>query len=166
MMNVHDGWDWWHALLRVGAAAIAGVWAAVSPGVPYMLLCTGFVVLDCASAFALGRRVARRYGNKESGDAGKFKSWRLGRMIMSLVHIYSVVLLAHFAQVLITEGSPLDLRKLVAGAVCGWQFWSYLENCASCNGARWAKVARKILADKTARHLNIDMRNINGYEKD
>jgi hypothetical protein len=52
---------------------------------------------------------------------------------------------------------PFNVCKIVAGAVCGWQFWSFLENKASCNGAKWASKAKKILVDKTNRHFDVQL---------
>ena len=38
---------------------------------------------------------------------------------------------------------------------CLVQFVSILENESTCNGATWAKVLQKIVADKTDRHFNV-----------
>lgn len=156
MMDMENS-VWWQLLLRWCVSVMGAVWSAILPGMPYVLLCTGFVLLDCWSACALGRRVARWMPEKASVDAGKVKSWRLGKVVRTLTEIYAVLLLAHFAQECMPQIVKVDLRQVVAGAVCGWQFWSYLENKASCNGARWAVLARKFLADKSSRHLNINM---------
>ncbi len=157
MMTCNGDLNWWYCVWKWCVAAGAAAGTALMPGVPYMLLCTGFVLLDCWSACALGRRVARVHPDAAEKDAGKVKSWKLAKVVPTLAEIYAVILLAHFTQVYVADGCAADLRKVVAGAVCGWQFWSYLENCASCNGAVWAGMARKFLADKTARHLNIDL---------
>jgi hypothetical protein len=55
---------------------------------------------------------------------------------------------------------PIKLTNIVAGAVCFWQVWSMLENESSCNNARWAKIAQRILVDKTERHFDIDLREL------
>lgn len=162
MMDMENS-VWWQPVLRWCVTAGVAVWSAVLPGMPYLLLCTGFVLLDCWSACALGRRVAKLMPEKALADAGKVKSWRLGKVVRTLAEIYAVLLLVHFAQICMPQVVKVDLRQVVASAVCGWQFWSYLENKASCNGARWASLARRFLADKTSRHLNI---NICDDEKD
>lgn len=149
--------EWWHPAMKWSVSVLAALWGIVGPSIPYLMVCTGFVLLDCWSACALGRRVARRLPGRAARDAGKVKSWKLARVVGTLVEVYAVLLLAHFAQLCMPDLVTVDLRQMVAAAVCGWQFWSYLENKASCNGARWAKVARKFLADKTSRHLNINI---------
>lgn len=37
---------------------------------------------------------------------------------------------------------------------------SILENESTCNGAAWARVVQKIVADKTERHFNIKLKEL------
>lgn len=132
----------------------AAVFTIIQPALPYLMICTGFVFLDCYSAYRLAQRVKRQHPDKATG---KLRSEKMRHIIITLIEVYSVVLLAYFAQAYITSELPVNLTKIVSGAVCGWQFWSYLENSASCNGAKWANAAKKILIDKTERHFDIDL---------
>lgn len=135
---------------------LSGLFAIIEPALPYFLICTGFVALDCYSAWQLARRVKVKYPEKASG---KFLSEKVGHVFRTLSEICVVLLLVHFAQTYIANDIPVNLTKIVAGAICGWQFWSYLENSSSCNGAKWAKTAKKIFIDKTERHFDIDLPN-------
>ena len=45
------------------------------------------------------------------------------------------------------------MLRFCAGAVCFWQAVSVLENESSCSNASWARIARRFLIDKAARHL-------------
>jgi hypothetical protein len=74
--------------------------------------------------------------------------------------------MAYFIQVHITDGLPVDLTKVAAGAICFWQLWSILENESSCNGAKWAKIMQKILVDKTSRHFDIDLSDLQSESKE
>ena len=135
---------------------LAALLALVEPALNYLLLCTGFIMLDCYSAWRLARRVKAAHPARASG---KFRSEKMRHIFITLAEVYAVVLLAYFAQTLLMTDFPIELPinlpKIVAAAVCGWQFWSYLENSASCTNAKWAKTARDILVDKTARHFDI-----------
>lgn len=142
---------------RWAMALLAAVWAIIEPSLPYLLLCTGFIFLDCYSAWRLAKRVKKAHPTRATG---KLVSEKMRHVFRTLAEVYAVVLLVYYAQVHITGSLPFDLTKVVAGAVCGWQFWSYLENSASCNGAKWAKAASKILIDKTSRHFDIDIHDI------
>lgn len=138
--------------------AASAIFAIVQPALPYLLICTGFVFLDCYSAWKLAQRVKKAHPRRASG---KLRSEKMRHVFVTLIEVYAVVLLVYFAQVHIADDLPVNITKVVAGAVCGWQFWSYLENTASCNGAKWAKTARNILIDKTERHFDINISDLN-----
>lgn len=142
---------------------LSALFAIVQPALPYFLICLGFVMLDLYSAWRLAKRVSRKYPEKASG---KFLSEKLGPVFRTVAEICVVVLLAHFAQTYITDEMPFNLTKIVCAAICGWQFWSYLENSSSCNGAKWAQAARNIFIDKTERHFDIDLHNFQRTDKD
>lgn len=138
--------------------AVSAIFAIVQPALPYLLICTGFVFLDCYSAWKLAQRVKKAHPRRASG---KLRSEKMRHVFVTLIEVYAVVLLVYFAQVHIADDLPVNITKVVAGAVCGWQFWSYLENTASCNGAKWAKTARNVLIDKTERHFDINISDLN-----
>lgn len=138
-------------------AIASALFTIIEPAVPYLLICTGFIFLDCYSAWRLAQRVRTAHPDKASG---KLRSDRLRNIFRTLVEVYAVVLLVYFAQIHIAGELPFSITKVVAGAVCGWQFWSFLENSASCNGAKWAVAARRILIDKTERHFDIQLSDI------
>jgi hypothetical protein len=129
----------------------------VEPALPYLLICYGFICLDCYSAYELSKRVKAKYQDKAGEACGKFRSDKLGHVFSTIAQVTAVVLLVYFAQKYIFADMPFNVCKIVAGAVCGWQFWSFLENKASCNGAKWASKAKKILVDKTNRHFDVQL---------
>lgn len=137
---------------------VSAIFAIIQPALPYLLICTGFVFLDCYSAWKLAQRVKKTHPRRATG---KLRSEKMRHVFVTLIEVYAVVLLVYFAQVHIADDLPVNITKVVAGAVCGWQFWSYLENTASCNGAKWARTARKILIDKTERHFDINISDLN-----
>ncbi len=138
-------------------AIASAIFTIIEPALPYMLLCTGFVFLDCWSAYKLARRVRKAHPEKATG---KLRSEKLRNIFITLAEVYAVVLLVYYAQIQIAADLPINISKIVVGAVCGWQFWSYLENSASCNGAKWARAAQRVLIDKTERHFDIKIPEI------
>jgi len=133
---------------------IGAVCAFLEPTVPFILICTLAVLCDCYTAWALSRRVKNKYPGVNDG---KFKSKYAGRVFMTLLKVYALAILAFLIENFIFEGLPVKLANIVAGAVCFWQVWSMLENESSCNEAKWAKIAQRILIDKTERHFNINL---------
>ncbi len=133
---------------------LGAVWAVVEPQIPFMLICTLAVLMDCFTAWQLGRRVRKKYPDKADG---KFKSEHAGKIFVTLLKIYALIVLAAFIQRYIFEDLPIRLTNIVAGAICFWQIWSMLENESSCNTSRWAKVLQRIMVDKTERHFDVDL---------
>ncbi len=127
-----------------------------APILPYAALCSAMVMLDWLSAVALGRRLKKK---RQIPEAGKLSSRRFGKLIVSLIKIYTGLIVASCVQTLIIEGLPggFDAVRFVTAVVCFWQLLSILENESTCSDARWAAIARRYLADKTRRHTGIDL---------
>ena len=142
---------------RVIVGAIGAICAMLEPTVPFILICTLAVFCDCYTAWALSRRVKKRF---PGANDGKFKSNYAGRVFITLIKIYALIILVFLIESYIFEGLPIKLANIVAGAVCFWQVWSMLENESSCNDAKWAKIAQRILVDKTERHFDIDLKEL------
>lgn len=90
--------------------------------------------------------------------AAKLQSARVGVLFGTLGRVYCLLLLARAVQsVILAPDVRFDLVRAIAAAVCLWQALSMLENEASCRGARWARIARRWLIDKTERHTGIPL---------
>jgi hypothetical protein len=141
---------------------LGAVFAFLEPTVPFILICTLAVLCDCYTAWALSRRVKKKHPN---ANDGKFKSNYAGRVFITLLKVYALIVLVFLIESFIFEGLPVKLSNIIAGAVCFWQIWSMLENESSCNDAKWAKIAQRILVDKTERHFDIDLHELKEYRK-
>ncbi|MCM1320239.1 MAG: hypothetical protein NC217_07660 [Muribaculaceae bacterium] len=153
------------SILRWIFTAIGSVAALFAPALPYLLICTALIFADCFTAWCLGRRVAKTHPEHATPDTAKFKSHHFGSVILTLIKTWALLCLAFMIETHITASLPIDMTKIAAGAVCFWQLWSILENESSCNGSRWAKVLQRILVDKTSRHLNVDLSELNQDNK-
>lgn len=142
----------------VAGAAIA---AFIGPVLPYGWICTAMVAADFISARMLARRIGRRRCKNVLPDQVKFSSRKFGTTVVSLAKIYALLLLSHgIDSTIIGCDGSISVLRFSAALVCFWQFWSILENEASANNASWARIAQKILIDKTERHLDIDLSDI------
>lgn len=137
--------------------------ALLQPTVPFIIICTIAILFDCYTAWSLSRRVKRKY---PGANDGKFKSRYAGRVFVTLIKVYALTILAYLVQTFILEGIPIKLANIVAAAICFWQVWSMLENESSCNDAKWAKIAQRILVDKTERHFDIDLSELKENKED
>ena len=150
-----------HSILSFAGKHIMGVMGAcvavIRPTSPFILVCTLAVLADCYTAWSLSRRVKKRF---PGANDGKFKSNYAGRVFITLIKVYSLTILVHLIDVMVFPEIALHLPQVVAGAVCFWQIWSMLENESSCNDAKWAKIAQRIMVDKTERHFDIDLHEL------
>lgn len=153
-------------VLRWIFTAVGAIVAILEPTYPYMLICTLMIIADCFTAWSLSKRAQKLYPERISIDGRKFKSHNFGRVIVTLLKAYTLIIMAYLIQRYITDAWPIDLTKVAAGAICFWQLWSILENESSCNGSRWAKLLQKILVDKTSRHFDIDLSELNSTNAD
>lgn len=147
--------------LRWVFTAIGAVIAILEPTLPYLIICTIMIFADCFTAWQLSRRARKAHPNRVSDDGKKFKSQHFDKVIVTVLKAWALIIMAFLMQRHITDGLPLDLTKVAAGAICFWQLWSILENESSCSDAKWAKILQKILVDKTSRHFDIDLTDIN-----
>ena len=136
---------------------MGGAIALLHPTFPFIVVCTLMVLADVYTAWSLSRRVKRKFPN---ANDGKFKSVYFGRVFMTLIKIYVLIILSFLMETFIFEGLQIKLVNITAGAVCFWQLWSMLENESSCSDEKWAKVLQKVLVDKTARHFDVDLSDL------
>ena len=150
-----------HSILSLVGKHIMGVMGAcvamIRPTFPFILVCTLAVLADCYTAWSLSRRVKKRFPGLNDG---KFKSNYAGRVFITLLKVYSLTILVHLIDAMVFPEIALHLPQVVAGAICFWQIWSMLENESSCNDAKWAKIAQRIMVDKTERHFDIDLHEL------
>lgn len=126
---------------------------ALCPALPFTLVCTLMVFADVVTARRLARRLGRRHPTER--QKLKFSSARFGRTLVKLAQIYAMLLLTALVQHVIVP--EVNLLRFVAAAVCFWQAVSILENEASANDSRWARILGRVLIDKTERHLGITL---------
>lgn len=158
MNNVSD-------IFRALFSLIGAVIAVFEPTLPYIFICTLLILADCYTAWQLGKRVKKAHPDKVRKDSHKFASSHFGKVLITLLKSYFLIIVAYFIQTTITDSLPIDLTKIAAGGICFWQLWSICENESSCNGKKWAKSAQKILVDKTERHFDVDLHELKPEEE-
>ena len=92
---------------RMLASVIGALCAFLQPTFPFMLVCTIFILADCISAFSLSRRVKRQYPEKRKDN--KFHSKHSGKVVITLVKVYLLIVLAFLVETYIFEGLPIRL---------------------------------------------------------
>ena len=153
-------------ITRIVAGLIGILWCYIEPSLNYISVCFFALVLDCYTAWRCNRRIYSRYReaikrNPKCKMDGKLRSKKMAKMVQD----FSVLIMAIFLAVIIDNDllahmGELHLANYLAVIYCSVQFVSILENESTCNGAAWARVVQKIVADKTERHFNIKIKEL------
>ena len=134
-----------------GVSGLAGVFIETIPFAGVLFFA---IILDCISAYDLGRRVAKDFPEKATG---KFRSEYGLKIFKSFFWMYSVIFLLKSVERFVLDMHEWNLAAYGAAVFCGLTLWSILENISSHNGERWAKAMQKIMVDKTKRHFDIEL---------
>ena len=118
--------------------AFGACFAIIKPTFPFIFVCTLAVLADCYTAWSLSRRVKKRF---PGANDGKFKSHYAGRVFRTLIKVYALTVLVHLMDVMV-----------------------FPENESSCNDAKWAIIAQRIMVDKTERHFDIDLHELKEHK--
>lgn len=153
-------------ITRIVAGLIGILWCYIEPSLNYISVCFFALVLDCYTAWRCNRRIYSRYReaikrNPKCKMDGKLRSKKMAKMVQD----FSVLIMAIFLAVIIDNDllahmGELHFANYLAVIYCSVQFVSILENESTCNGAAWARVVQKIVADKTERHFNIKLKEL------
>lgn len=153
-------------LTRCLAAVLGLLWCFIEPSFNYIAVCFFAMILDCYTAWRCNRRIYSRYREAIKKDPrckmdGKLRSKKMAKMVQDFSVLIMAIFLATFVdRVILGYMNPLHLANYIAALYCGVQFVSILENESTCNGAQWARVMQKIVADKTERHFNIKLKEL------
>lgn len=130
------------------------------PTFPLIIVAIIFIVYDAWTAYQLDKRVKKMYPDKAKRPA-KFTSFAFGKVVTSTIpKRLALILLAFLAEHWVFIHVTIPLSYVATGVICFEQFWSILENEASCRDAkesRFWKILQKITIDKTERHFDVTL---------
>lgn len=148
-----------NCLSRFFLFLVGTILGLLEPTIPFAGICLFAILVDCFTAYRLGKRV-KAQNPKATTDDAKFKSNYARRMFYTLCVIYACTVLGWLIDTYMYPFMDLYLANFISGGFCLVQLLSILENESSCNKARWAKVLQRVLVNKAARHLDIDKEDL------
>lgn len=144
-------------LMQWLTSIVVGFIVAVETSIDFFVPCLIAVILDVISAYALGRRVHKKYPDKSDG---KFKSEYKCRILATMIIAWLCIILASYVDVNVRHsGDGLAVRFAVA-VFLFYELWSCLENWSSENDKPIAKAMQRIMVNKAERHLNVPLSDI------
>lgn len=151
-------------------AALGWFVAEFEPTFPLITIAIIFILYDAYTAYQLDKRVKLKYPDKAQRREAKFTSFAFGKVIRETIpKRFIVIILAYLVEHWVFKHNPLPLSYIVTGVICFEQAWSILENESSCrpesDSAFW-RTLKKILKDKTERHLDVDLSELTKENKE
>ena len=136
---------------------VAGFIVAVETSIDFFVPCLIAVILDVISAYALGRRVHKKYPDKSDG---KFKSEYKWRIIATMIIAWLCIILASYVDVNVRHSDDGLAVRFAVAVFLFYEIWSCLENWSSENDKPIAKAMQRIMVNKVERHLNVPLSDI------
>ena len=155
----------WKAFWSVIGGALGWLVGEFEPTFPLIIVAVIFIVYDAWTAYQLDKRVHKKYPDKTQRTAAKFTSFAFGKVITQTIpKRLALILLAYLCEHWVFIHVNIPLSYIVTGVICFEQAWSILENESSCreeHESKFWKLLQKIMIDKTARHFDVDLDELN-----
>lgn len=150
---------------RAIAAVLGLLWSLFEPSINFITVCFFALLIDCYTAWRCNRRIYAKYReeikrNPKCKMDGKLKSRKMAKMLKMFSCLVLCIALASYLDRHVLNYMNTHLANQLTAIFCLVQFVSILENESTCNGAAWARVLQKIVADKTDRHFNVKLKEL------
>lgn len=161
-------WKWLTIIVGGGIGWFVGEF---EPAFPLVIVAIILILYDAWTAYQLDKRVHKKFPEKTHRKQAKFTSFAFGKVItVTIPKRLWLIILAYMVEHWVFIHVQIPLSYIVTGAICFEQFWSILENEASCrdneNESRFWRTLQKLLIDKTSRHFDIDRDDLKEYDKE
>lgn len=132
------------AMYRLINAALMGIAALFAPIKSVVLCALAFVFIDFVTGV-----IASRCEAKQRGLPWYFSSHEAWRTIRKAGFVMLTIAMSWLIESCILNFITLNLTRIIAGAICGIEMWSFLENASVVSDAKifeWLRnyVKRKV----------------------
>ena len=132
------------AIYRCANGAILGLAALFAPIKPLILCALSFILVDFVTGV-----IASRCEAKQRGEQWYFSSHEAWRTIRKAGFVLLTISMSWLIEWCILDFVTLNLTRILTGAICGVEMWSFLENASVLSDAKlfeWLRnyVKRKV----------------------
>ena len=132
------------ALYRFINGLLLGLAALFTPIKPIILCALAFILVDFVTGV-----LASRCEAKKRGEKWYFSSHEAWRTIRKAGFILLTIAMSWLIEYCILDFVTLHITRIIAGAICGVEMWSFLENASVLSDGklfRWLRnyVRRKV----------------------
>ena len=119
------------AIYRCANGAILGLAALFAPIKPLILCALSFILIDFVTGI-----VASRCEAKQRGERWYFSSHEAWRTIRKAGFVLLTISMCWLIEWCILDFVTLNLTRIITGAICGVEMWSFLENASVLSDAK------------------------------
>ena len=136
------------AIYRCANGAILGLAALFAPIKPLILCALSFILIDFVTGI-----VASRCEAKQRGERCYFSSHEAWRTIRKAGFVLLTISMCWLIEWCILDFVTLNLTRIITGAICGVEMWSFLENASVLSDAKVFEWLRNYVKRKVEKEI-------------
>ena len=136
------------AIYRCANGAILGLAALFAPIKPLILCALSFILVDFVTGV-----IASRCEAKQRGEQWYFSSHEAWRTIRKAGFVLLTISMSWLIEWCILDFVTLNLTRILTGAICGVEMWSFLENASVLSDAKLFEWLRKYVKRKVEEEI-------------
>ena len=136
------------AIYRCANGAILGLAALFAPIKPLILCALSFILIDFVTGV-----IASRCEAKQRGEQWYFSSHEAWRTIRKAGFVLLTISMSWLIEWCILDFMTLNLTRILTGAICGVEMWSFLENASVLSDAKLFEWLRNYVKRKVEKEI-------------
>ncbi len=136
------------ALYRFINGLLLGLTALFAPIKPVILCALAFIFVDFVTGV-----LASRCETKKRGDKWYFSSHEAWRTIRKAGFVLLTIAMSWLIEYCILNFVTLHITRIIAGAICGVEMWSFLENASVLSDGKLFKWLRNYVRRKVEKEI-------------
>jgi phage-related holin len=136
------------AMYRCINGAILGLAALFAPIKPLILCALSFIIIDFVTGV-----IASRCEAKQRGEKWFFSSHEAWRTIRKAGFVLLTISMCWLIEWCILDFMTLNLTRILTGAICGVEMWSFLENASVLSDAKLFEWLRNYVKRKVEKEI-------------
>lgn len=142
------------AMYRYANGVLLGLMALFAPIKPIVMCALAFILVDFVTGVAASRCEA-----KQRGEVWYFSSHEAWHTIHKAGFVLLTIAMSWLIEYCVLDFIRLNLTRIIAGAICGVEMWSFLENASVLSDTKLFRWLRNYVKRKVEKEIG-------GYDKD
>lgn len=142
------------AMYRYANGVLMGLVALFAPIKPIVLCALAFILVDFVTGVAASRCEA-----KQRGEVWYFSSHEAWHTIHKAGFVLLTIAMSWLIEYCVLDFIRLNITRIIAGAICGVEMWSFLENASVLSDTKLFRWLRNYVKRKVEKEIG-------SYEKD